>query len=268
MGGKLIAAVTGIDLSAAGKAIMDGFLGGIRAGFEAVKAFVGGIKQWIIDNKGPVSKDAVALTPAGLALMQGLQDGIEGGFQGVLSRARQLAQEISDAINSGGPIDASGLNDKLKKQMDEIGLQSDELKVQLNNTTDKDQKTGIRDQRTQLQGLRDQLNLQQDQLGFSQKYGESLDKNDNLMGDSLNKMVDAGKGFAEANVKQFMGDIGMSGNGAVPQVADQLLGWGSQLLSGLISGGGQTNIHVNSIDEGLAAKQTIQNKKSLQYAGR
>jgi hypothetical protein len=38
----------------------------------------------------------------------------------------------------------------------------------------------------------------------------------NPLGDSLAKIVDIGKGFATANLKQFQSDIGISGDGAIP----------------------------------------------------
>uniref|UniRef100_UPI003F68ED73 phage tail tape measure protein n=1 Tax=Streptococcus pluranimalium TaxID=82348 RepID=UPI003F68ED73 len=41
-----------IDLRGAGKAIMDGFLGGLKSAWGAVQDFVGGIADWIAQNKG------------------------------------------------------------------------------------------------------------------------------------------------------------------------------------------------------------------------
>lgn len=62
----------GSMLRGAGKAILDGFLGGLRAGFDKVKNFVGGIGDWIVKNKGPISYDKVMLKPAGKAILSGL----------------------------------------------------------------------------------------------------------------------------------------------------------------------------------------------------
>lgn len=258
-------------LVGAGKALMDGLLSGIKAGLASVLSFAAGIAAKIAAVKGPISHDKTVLTPNGQALMQGLQDGIEGGFQGVLDRARLLAGEISDAINSGGPISLD-LQDKLKKQMAEISLENKDLKLQFDNTP-KEDKTGRKanqDQRSQLQTLRDQLSLQSDQLGFSNKYGDSLTENDKsqkTMSDTLTKMVDIGKNFAMANVNQFESDLGISGNGAIPTLANIGLDWASGLLGKAITGGlgGGTHIQVNSIDEALAAKQNIANKQALQF---
>lgn len=43
-----------IDLSGAGRAIMDGFLNGLKSMWGAVTDFVGGIASWIAAHKGPI----------------------------------------------------------------------------------------------------------------------------------------------------------------------------------------------------------------------
>ena len=94
----------------------------------------------------------------------------------------------------------------------------------------------------------------------------------NIITESIASMIDGIKGFAMANVNQFQSDLGISGEGALPQIANIGLDWATSTLSNLVSSpfqqGGGTNITVNSVDEALAAKQTIDNKKALQFAGR
>ncbi len=90
------------------------------------------------------------------------------------------------------------------------------------------------------------------------------------VGGKLAKTVDIASNFGQANLKQFESDIGISGNGAISTLADIGIGWGTQMLSKLASGalGGGTTIQVNSVDEALAAKQTLANKQALQFAPR
>jgi hypothetical protein len=82
----------------AGKAIMDGLLNGIKAGWEAVKGFVGSIAGWIADLKGPIPYDKKVLIPNGEALMEGLNTGLERGFDGTLDNVKGMAKAVFEAV--------------------------------------------------------------------------------------------------------------------------------------------------------------------------
>lgn len=84
-----------INLFGAGKAILDGFLGGLKSAYGRVKDFVGGIAGWIRRNKGPISYDKRLLIPAGKAIMQGLNNGIVQNFKDVKSNVSQIASNIA-----------------------------------------------------------------------------------------------------------------------------------------------------------------------------
>ncbi|HFI0645829.1 TPA: phage tail protein [Streptococcus suis] len=90
-----IKGVADIDISGAGSAIMNGFLGGLKAAWEGVKSFVGGIASWIAKNKGPISYDRVLLKPAGLAIMQGLNTNLQVGFKDVMGTVSGMAGAIA-----------------------------------------------------------------------------------------------------------------------------------------------------------------------------
>lgn len=102
-----------IDLMAAGKAIMDSFLKGLKKVWEGIKKFVGGIADWIRKHKGPISYDAKLLIPAGNAIMNGLNAGLTDKFSNVQKNVSSMAQAIADsaavtmpAVNTS-PFDAS-----------------------------------------------------------------------------------------------------------------------------------------------------------------
>jgi phage-related protein len=271
--GKIASAIGSLGgiLVAAGKSLMDGLLSGIKAGLDAVLNFAAGIAAKIAAVKGPISVDKTILTPNGQALMQGLQAGIDGGLQGVLARAKTVAQQIADAINSGtSGVDLGVLPEQLKKSMAELGLESKQLQVQLNETpkNDKNDRKILEDQLKQVKAQKDALSLQSDQLGFAKKYGDQTDKNNKLLSDSVNRTVSIGKNFAQANISQFESDVGISGQGAIPQLAGQGVDFLTTFLSNLMSGGLQTHIHVNSVDEAMAVKQNTLNKQALQWNGR
>lgn len=100
-----------ISLVGAGSAIMNGFLGGLQAGFNKVKGFVGGIASWIKEHKGPISYDRKILIPAGNAIMQGLDEGLTAQFKAVQSNVLGMADTLANTFNPDLNAELSAVGD-------------------------------------------------------------------------------------------------------------------------------------------------------------
>lgn len=91
----------------AGDQIIQGFLNGIKQGFENVKTFVGGIGQWIADNKGPKAYDLGLLVPAGGWIMDGLGSGIEASIPALKKTLGGVSAVIAGGIR-GSAVATAG----------------------------------------------------------------------------------------------------------------------------------------------------------------
>ncbi|MGZ3380406.1 MAG: phage tail protein [Isosphaeraceae bacterium] len=276
------------EMASAGANLIQGLINGIgsMAG-AAVNAAKGVVKSAIDGAKSllGIKSPSTVFHGIGVNTMEGLTNGLNDGGGSAIERAKTLAQSIADAMNGGlEGINGKAVSQQVKEIMAELDLQRDKLKVQEDSLPkgDKAGRQGIRDQLAQLQSARDQLRLESDQLGFDTKHGKNGASSDSMteaaqyITQSLAKALDTMKSFAMANVQQFESDLGISGKGAIPVIAEQGLAWAQGLLGHQINSafglddkqGGNVHIHVNSVDEAMAAHRNALNKQAMTYAGR
>lgn len=108
-----------IDLVGAGRAVIDGFIGGLKSAWEAGKNFVGGIADWIKKNKGPISYDKKILIPAGKAIMGGFNDSLMEHFKAVQKNVSGMAQKVQNTFADG--IDTRLLQDDVWQDTFNVG---------------------------------------------------------------------------------------------------------------------------------------------------
>lgn len=98
IGKSILDGVKNINLLDAGKAIIDGFVRGLKSAWEAGKNFVSGIGGWIKDHKGPIEYDRKLLIPAGNAIMAGLNEGLQDKFQQVRNTVAAITDEMANGF--------------------------------------------------------------------------------------------------------------------------------------------------------------------------
>jgi hypothetical protein len=243
-----------------GEAIGEGFALGIDNSAGGVVGVAKAMMQAVKDVFGDASGLTLNFNLGATAMSSMAADA--QSFKGSMEGAAASLNTVSvpsgvgggtSGNNFAGKVDAQtkGELDMLKYQQEYLDLQRQSLQLQTNGASEA-QKAELKRQMDMLQLQKDRIGLQSKELEYWAKYqdtGRDLNEEYAKAGDKLQTL---GTDFAKATGQQFMSDLGMSGDGAIPNLIDQ----GSQYI-----------FQVLDVQSALTGQQTLQNKKAQQYTG-
>jgi hypothetical protein len=240
-----------------GEAVGEGFASGMSASQQEVVATARALMQSVKDIFGDAS---------GLTLNFNL-----GGVTQQAEAATKQVQVFGDTLSKvpTGPLndlavasgtemssaDSEAKRDELSQQLDLLEMERKSLELEkgragANNDAIKARLAEIKEQKLQ-------LGLQKDQLDYAKKYGAETEqtggKVDQFYRDMGEKIFKMPTDFARAIGAQFTQDLGISGQGAIPQLLEQ----GSQFI-----------FQVANMDTALSAQQTLQRRQGMGLVGR
>jgi len=196
---------------------------------------------------------------------EGMQIGLQNGFQPVLDTAKDLAGKISDimSVNGDPTVALQGYSNKDVDRIEKVlafeskrmGLQTRLLDRQYKATGDE----GLKARSDEIKAMQEQMSLQREMISLSQEFAELQNPSKSSGGshpfiESIKELMKLPNSFADATRNQFMQDLGISGNGALPAVADWAMGAASNFI-----------FNVSNVDEAIAVKNNQINKQSMQF---
>lgn len=171
------------------------------------------------------------LVAAGQQIVQGLIQGIGSMITSAVAKATELASRVKSAVTG-----FLGIHSPSTVMADIGGFIG--------------------------QGLIDGLKSKQGEIEkTAQSIGQSVKDAFDWTG-YAQRGIDAGFAFAGANADQLASDLGIGGKGALSQLAEQGIGFGTS-LAGQLLGGSTFNFHVANVDDAIAIKNNQLNRQAL-----
>ncbi|ARQ94611.1 tape measure protein [Mycobacterium phage Journey13] len=249
---------------------------GLQAGKDLVQGLINGIGGMISSavNKAKELASSVAGAVKGFLGIespsklfeeygkntgQGFQIGLDKGFEPVLAQARHLADQVSAAFASGGDPTAllAGMSKSDVSRMEKVlGFETKRLEKQAKALEYQAKITGnegLKAEAQRLRTMKEELSLQKDMLDLTNDFNDETDNGAGTLEKSIAKLMSTPVDFAKATGKQFLSDIGISGDG---------------LISRAITEGIQYIFQIGSVDEALSIKDREESKAALSIVGR
>ncbi|QCG76881.1 tape measure protein [Mycobacterium phage XianYue] len=246
----------------AGKNVVMGLINGIGSmigsAVSKAKELASSVKNAVTDFLGIHSPSKV-FEQLGIFTGQGFQIGLDKGFQPALDQAKQLADQVAAAFANGGDpttalagvskTDLKNVQKVLTTQTKFLENQAKALDYQSKITGDK----GLKAQADAIRQQKEQLSLQKDMLDLAGDFNDETEKGAGSLEDQVAKLMASPVDFAKSTGKQFLSDIGISGDG---------------FISKALTEGTKYIFNIGSVDEALDIKQRQESNDALAVVGR
>ncbi|AOQ28144.1 tape measure protein [Mycobacterium phage DudeLittle] len=249
----------------AGKNIVQGLINGIgsmiSSAVSKAKELASGVKNAVTSFLGIHSPSKV-FEELGVFTGQGYAIGLDKGFAPVLEQAKELSSQIAAAVASGtqdptallqgfSKSDVGRMEKVLGTEIKRIERQAKALDLQAKSTGN----DGLKAEAQKLRDMKDQLQTQKEMLDLAGDYNDetaSGSKGGSLE-EQVAKLMSSPVDFAKATGKQFLSDIGISGEG---------------FLSKALTEGTKYIFNIGSVDEALDIKSRQESNDLLKVVGR
>ncbi|ALF02167.1 tape measure protein [Mycobacterium phage LadyBird] len=249
----------------AGKDLVQGLINGIGG---MISAAVSKAKELASGVAGAVKGFFGIESPSKLFMEygeftgQGFAIGMDKGFAPVLEQAKALSAQIAAAVASGtedptsllhgfSKSDVSRMEKVLGTEIKKLERQAKALDLQAKSTGNE----GLKAEAQKLRDMKDQLQTQKEMLDLAGDYNDETASGSQGMSleQQVSKLMSSPVDFAKATGKQFLSDIGISGEG---------------FLSKAVTEGIQYIFQIGSVDEALSIKDREESKSALALVGR
>ena len=246
-------------------------------------------------KKGPFSGSGW-IDKSGEAIGKDFAGGITNSQSGVVSSARELMQAIKDVFGSAEglninfymgqaassmsamadsskefrtnmvaagttPAASSGLDssvdlDDIKRQKAAIDLRIAELQAAKNGTADKAAKAALTSEIDQLRIQKERLDLLKEENGLQEERKTAIQKLSDQIATNITDMIKMPGEFAKTTANAAMQDLGISGSGALPTIANWALDAGTNFV-----------FNVNNMDDAIQGQQAQQRAQTAGVTG-
>jgi hypothetical protein len=164
-------------------------------------------------------------------------------------RSNMVEAGTSPAITSGLDAKTTDLTD-IKRQKAELDVRIAELQAQKNATTDKAAKAGLTAEIDQLRIQKERLDLLKEENGLQEDRKTAIQKLSDQIATNITDMIKMPGEFAKTTANAAMQDLGISGSGAIPTIANWAMDAGTNFI-----------FNVNNMDDAIQGQQAQQNKQ-------